>query len=152
MSEIGKYIKQLRESKKYSQRKLSYLSHVSNATINRAEKGTAMPEPDTLRKLSGPLGVPYEKLMDTAGYLFPIRENTPGDQEYSINNNSNKPDEAKDNNVLSHIKDKELREWVESPTSTDYLMFAKKVHDLGIDPDFILTHFIYGIFKNKKRK
>ncbi|MCR4436791.1 MAG: helix-turn-helix transcriptional regulator [Clostridiales bacterium] len=69
MSDIGKYIKELREAKKYSQRKLSYLSHISNATINRIEKGLTIPEPDTLKKLSSPLGISYIKLMNMAGYV-----------------------------------------------------------------------------------
>lgn len=69
MATIGEYIKALRESKNYSQRKLGYVSMVSNATINRIENGISIPEPETLKKLAKPLGVSYTSLLGAAGYL-----------------------------------------------------------------------------------
>jgi len=59
MDYIGEYIKTLREAKKYSQRKLGYISKVSNATINRIENNISRPDPETLKKLAIPLGVSY---------------------------------------------------------------------------------------------
>jgi len=69
MSCIGEYIETLRQSKGYSQRKLGYLSGISNATINRIENGISNPDPSTLSKLSFTLGVSYEELLKLAGYL-----------------------------------------------------------------------------------
>lgn len=69
MASIGQFIKILRENKNYSQRKLSYVSKVSNATINRIESGIEKPRPETLKKLSSHLGVSYEELLKIAGYL-----------------------------------------------------------------------------------
>jgi len=69
MDYIGEYIKTLREAKKYSQRKLGYISKVSNATINRIENNISRPDPETLKKLAIPLGVSYEELLYVAGYL-----------------------------------------------------------------------------------
>jgi transcriptional regulator with XRE-family HTH domain len=63
-------IKHLREEKGYSQRKLSYLSGVSNTEISRIENGDRpKPSPDTLEKLSPHLGISYNELMEKAGYL-----------------------------------------------------------------------------------
>jgi len=69
MANIGEYVKSLRKARGYTQRKLGYLSGVSNATINRIENNISVPEPDTLKKLSHPLGVPYYDLLKAAGYL-----------------------------------------------------------------------------------
>lgn len=52
-----------------SQRKLSEASGISNATISRIEAGTQRPDPETLRLLSYVLDVPYEELMQAAGYI-----------------------------------------------------------------------------------
>lgn len=220
MTAIGEYIKYLRESKNYSQRKLGYVAKVSNATINRIEKNISMPDPETLSKLAAALGVSYIKLLNVAGYLdakkfvpsnvamirqksgmtyeqladdikrvtgnyinpetlenlekgkdeyiieenintiakykgvdpaFLFRENTPEDFEYATRNfpykeyQENKP-------PLNHIKDEQLKKWILNPSNLDYIIFAKKLSDLGIDPDFVLNQFIFKIFKKKKNK
>ena len=69
MANIGEYVKSLRKARGYTQRKLGYLSGVSNATINRIENNISVPEPDTLKKLAHPLGVSYYDLLKVAGYL-----------------------------------------------------------------------------------
>lgn len=220
MGSIGEYIKSLRELKNYSQRKLGYLSDVSNATINRIENNISMPDPDTLKKLAHPLGVPYEKLLSAAGYLsgrkfvpsnirlireekgltytaladdikrvtgyevtpgvlesvekgedgsdnpllldaiamykginpeFFFRENTPRDLEYAVRNFPYN-ESVQSRKTLSHIKDEELKLWIYDPANTDYLVFAKKVSDLGISPEFVLNEFVLKIFKGKRNK
>jgi len=224
MADIGKYIKSLRLAKNYSQRKLGYLSNVSNATINRIENSLSMPDPDTLKKLAHPLGVSYTELLNVAGYLylnekkfipsniklirekngmdycelaqgiktstgydispkdledlekgesssinpllvnaiaeyqginpqFFFRENTPENLEYALRNFPYE-DDIQNRPGLSYIKDDNLRLWVCDPSNIDYLKFAKKISDLGIDPQFILNEFISKIFKDKtvKRK
>lgn len=218
MSGIGEYIKSLRESKNYSQRKLGYLSNVSNATINRIENNISFPDPDTLKKLAGPLGTSCARLLEVAGYLnarrilpsnikiirekhartyrqlaediksvtgseispevlenlekgkyeeykplyadiiaryegvdteFLFRENTPEELEYAARNFPYRGQEEY-GNILAHIKDKGLKRWICDPDNLDYLLFAKKISDLGIDPEFVLTEFVYRIFKKKK--
>lgn len=69
MANIGEYVKSLRKARGYTQRKLGYLSGISNATINRIENNISLPEPDTLKKLARPLGVSYSDLLKVAGYL-----------------------------------------------------------------------------------
>jgi transcriptional regulator with XRE-family HTH domain len=219
MAGIGEYIKTLRETKNYSQRKLSYISDVSNATINRVERDISFPDTETLRKLSSGLGVPYEELLSAAGYLNKkefissnirlirekkkisyekmateikentgseispdvlesmekgkyrkfnpayidaiakyegvrpdvfFRENTPKDLEYAIENEPYEPDSMFYRHPLSHVKDRELRKWIQEPSSIEYIGFAKKIFDMGIDPEFILAEFVFKIFKNKK--
>ena len=217
MGYIGEYIRSLRETKNYSQRKLGYLSKVSNATINRVEKGISKPVPETLKKLAGPLGVSYEELLYIAGYLDKglinadtvrkIREkrnmsfeelskdievatgtkippevlegmekgkmpnpepdyinaiakyegvdpkafykgeiNT--DLDFMIKESIGELKEKLNRMSLSHINDKELKEWINNPVSLGYLIFAKKLFDMKINPDFVLKEFVYKIFRN----
>lgn len=56
-SEFGKYIKQLRIDKKYSQKKLAEEASISDETIRRLEKGKYMPSISTLHNLSRVLKV-----------------------------------------------------------------------------------------------
>jgi transcriptional regulator with XRE-family HTH domain len=67
---LAEMIKNLRQRRGYSQRKLSLLSGISNTEISRIEKGIrTKPSPDTLKKLASHLGVTYNDLMEMAGYL-----------------------------------------------------------------------------------
>jgi len=214
---VGEYIRSLRETKKYSQRKLSYLSKVSNATINRIEKGISQPAPETLKKLASALGVTYEELLYIAGYLDKnlvnadiirkIREKrnmshdelskdieksigtkippevlesmekgkllnpgqdyinaiaryegvSPGmlykcavsaDLDFTIKESIGELKEKLNQINLSHIRNKELKEWINNPASLEYLVFAKKLFDMKINPDFVLKEFVYKIFRN----
>jgi len=217
MEYIGDYIRFLRNAKNYSQRKLGYLSKISNATINRIEKNISKPSPETLKKLAHPLGVSYEELLFVAGYLreAPVNgdilrkirekrkmtyselskdiENVTGVKipedvlegiekgeildpcseyinaianyeginskqlykneiypglEFTIKENMGKLRDVLEQMNLSHISDKELREWIMNPESLEYLVFAKKLYDMKINPDFVLKEFVYKIFKN----
>lgn len=68
--EFGTYIRSLRKSKKMTIRQLELYSGVSNAYLSHIENGKrGIPTPEILKKLSSPLGVPYEVLMEKAGYL-----------------------------------------------------------------------------------
>ena len=68
--DVGNYIKELRNKKSISQRQLAELSGISNAEISRIETGERQkPSPDVLRKLAPHLEVPYESLMQSAGYI-----------------------------------------------------------------------------------
>ena len=68
--EFKEYLKQLREDKKLSLRKLDSLSGVSHVYLSQIENGNrGIPSPDVLKKLAAPLGVSYKELMQAAGYL-----------------------------------------------------------------------------------
>ncbi len=70
MSNIGKFIKELREKKGFSQRQLAYLSGVSNTEISRIENGERKkPDIEILQKIARPLGVNYKTLYVVAGYV-----------------------------------------------------------------------------------
>lgn len=70
MMEFREYLKQLREAKKLSFRKLEALSGVSYTYLSQIENGSrGVPSPDVLKKLADPLGVSYKELMTAAGYL-----------------------------------------------------------------------------------
>jgi len=70
VSNIGKFIKGLREKKGFSQRQLAYLSGVSNTEISRIENGERKkPDIEILQKIARPLGVNYKTLYVVAGYV-----------------------------------------------------------------------------------
>lgn len=66
---IGEYIKEEREKIELSINQLALYSDVSAAHISRIERGLRDPSPEILKKISTPLKIPYEKLMEIAGYL-----------------------------------------------------------------------------------
>lgn len=66
---LAKIIIELRKKKGYSQRKLAMISGVSNSTISRIESATSDADPETLKKLAPYLEIPYETLMQAAGYI-----------------------------------------------------------------------------------
>lgn len=67
---FGEYLKQLRKEKSISQRELAEKSGVSNAEISRIETGGRQKiSPDVLRAIAPILDIPYEELMDKAGYI-----------------------------------------------------------------------------------
>ena len=76
---FGEYLRQLRKAKKLTIRQLDLYSSVSNSYISQMERGErGIPSPEILNKLSKPLGVEYEELMERAGYIH--NKNTTNDQ------------------------------------------------------------------------
>ncbi|MFJ5964549.1 helix-turn-helix domain-containing protein [Bacillus sp. NPDC093026] len=72
---FGAYLRALREEQKLSVNQLAMYSEVSAAGISRIENGKrGIPKPTTIKKLAGALKVPYEEMMQAAGY---IEESTP---------------------------------------------------------------------------
>lgn len=67
---LGNVVKNKRETMGFkSQRALSAKAGVSNATIARIENGEQVPLPKTLKKISIPLMISYQELLQVAGYL-----------------------------------------------------------------------------------
>lgn len=67
---FGAYLRALREKKKLSVNQLAMYSEVSAAGISRIENGKrGIPKPSTIKKLAGALKVPYEDMMQAAGYI-----------------------------------------------------------------------------------
>lgn len=67
---FGAYLRALREEKKLSVNQLAMYSEVSAAGISRIENGKrGIPKPPTIKKLAGALKVPYEDMMQAAGYI-----------------------------------------------------------------------------------
>jgi transcriptional regulator with XRE-family HTH domain len=70
VSDFGKVLRELRETRGLSVNQLAMYSGVSSALISKIETGKrGVPKPDTLEKLSKGLKVPYDTLMELAGYL-----------------------------------------------------------------------------------
>jgi transcriptional regulator with XRE-family HTH domain len=68
--EFREYLQAKREDRHFSLRQLGALAGVSGSYLSLVESGQrGIPSPDILRKLAGPLQVPYEELLAAAGYL-----------------------------------------------------------------------------------
>ncbi len=69
--EFSLYMKDLIKKRGYSYRKLGSLSGVNHTYISKICGGSSgVPSPEILRRLSGPLCIPYEELLKAAGYLL----------------------------------------------------------------------------------
>ncbi len=76
-SELGTVLADLRKAKGLSLREVEEATGkaVSNAYLSQLENGKIQrPSPNVLHSLSGVYGVPYETLMEKAGYLLPSEE------------------------------------------------------------------------------
>lgn len=73
-SELGALLADLRVAKGFTLREVEEATGkaVSNAYLSQLENGRVRkPSPNVLHSLSGVYGVPYEALMEKAGYLLP---------------------------------------------------------------------------------
>lgn len=69
MEDFGEYLRELRKEKGLTLTQLSEISGVSHPYISQIENDKFKPSPDILKKLAGPLGVPYTELLHKAGIL-----------------------------------------------------------------------------------
>ncbi|MFQ7244156.1 MAG: helix-turn-helix domain-containing protein [[Eubacterium] siraeum] len=70
MSELGDHIKRIRTEKGLSIRNVAESANISHTEVKRIEDGIRkQPSPQVLRSLAVALNVPYEELMETAGYI-----------------------------------------------------------------------------------
>lgn len=68
--DFKEFLKQARQDKNLSQRRLAELADVSHSHLAQIESGQrGTPSPDVLRKIAVPLGVPYLELMLRAGHI-----------------------------------------------------------------------------------
>ena len=76
-NELGSFLYDLRTAKRLSLRGVEEAADraVSNAYLSQVENGKIRkPSPDVLHSLAKVYGVPYETLMERAGYRVPIPE------------------------------------------------------------------------------
>lgn len=70
MSELGNFIKEHRTLKHLSRRKLSEMANMSHTEIHRLESGERKnPSPPILKAIANALGVTYDEIMKSAGYM-----------------------------------------------------------------------------------
>src|ERR1700748_1980097 len=110
---LGRYLRSVRLGSKMTLRDVESATgkEVSNAYLSQLESGTIKkPSVHVLYALSTSLGVPYETLMERAGYIVPSGHKTEGQKHgkavtYSIDNLSS--DEEKELlNYLNFIRSK----------------------------------------------
>lgn len=74
-NEFGLYVKKLREEKNLNLSDVALESGISTSQISRIENGQrGIPKPATIQSLARGLKVPYEKLMEKAGYFKGLSE------------------------------------------------------------------------------
>ena len=74
---LGQYLRALRDAKALSLRQVEGKKGISNAFVSQMESGKVkQPSPVILYKLAELYGVPYESLMELAGYPSPSASTT----------------------------------------------------------------------------
>ena len=69
---LGQYLRTMRDAKALSLRQVESKSGISNAFVSQMESGKVkQPSPIMLYKLAELYGIPYESLMELAGYPSP---------------------------------------------------------------------------------
>lgn len=77
MSNIGKYLKKIREEQQISIRRLAALTDISHSEINKIENGErANPSPLNLKTIAKVLGINQIKCFEIAGYIDPVEDET----------------------------------------------------------------------------
>lgn len=70
--ELGARLRQVREMRGLSLKAASVIARISAAYLQKLEQGKVKePSPNILFRLAGALDVPYEDLMELAGYVVP---------------------------------------------------------------------------------
>lgn len=73
--DFSNFLKTIIRKRGYSYRELGKLSGVNHTYVSKICRGTSgTPSPEILKKLAGPLCIPYEELLKAADYL--LSENT----------------------------------------------------------------------------
>ncbi|WP_052352914.1 helix-turn-helix domain-containing protein [Neobacillus dielmonensis] len=96
MNKFGEKLRQLRNEKKLTIRKLSELSGVAHSYLSQVENGKrGIPKVDTLEKIAAGLNIPSIDLLVQAGYIDPIDfikiENEKEDIEWSLADQEQEP-------------------------------------------------------------
>lgn len=74
-SGLGEYLKNVRKAQQHTLRDVEEATGVSNAYLSQLEQGKmTKPSPHILHKVATFYGVPYETLMEKAGYIAPAVE------------------------------------------------------------------------------
>ena len=107
--ELGVYVREKRQEKKLSIRKLAELAGISHTEIKRIEDGTRkQPSPQVVRSIASALGVPYEELMIAAGYIDGGQGAATGTTTAGLSDTSDLSDEelAEVNRYIEFIRSK----------------------------------------------
>jgi repressor LexA len=153
--EFGNYLKHIRKEKGLSLRKLEELSGVSNAYLSQLENGKrGMPTPEILKKICGPLEVPYEELMEKAGYIDLNKETVTAIKENNLDDLitsaaeifiKSLSDEDK-RNIVNQIQDVHQ---VDKNTAEDLVSTTKLFENLTVEEKVSFLDMVVNDFKNR---
>jgi transcriptional regulator with XRE-family HTH domain len=101
---IGAYLKSLRDIKGISLREVERKTGVSNAVLSQIESGQVKrPSPGTLFKLAEIYSVPYEDLMQRVGYPVPARQVGEPQSAQSVFNRLGTISQDEDQQLLDYL-------------------------------------------------
>lgn len=104
-AEFGKYLRNLRTLQKISIRQLALYSKVSNSYISQIENGKRnIPNPEILEKLAPYLKVPYNELMEKAGYIKPDNNEKTSNNQIDSHSALTRRDEREIEKILEQTK------------------------------------------------
>lgn len=111
--ELGLYLANIRSVKKLTLREVEEATErkVSNAYLSQLETGKiSRPSPNVLHALAKVYGVPYDTLMEKAGYISPVASGT-GSMLRSAPSRK-KPSSALENEELTSEEEEKLLEYL----------------------------------------
>jgi transcriptional regulator with XRE-family HTH domain len=128
INRLASELKQLREIRGYSLRQVEKATGVSNAYLSQLERGdAAKPSPDKLARLAKFYEVPYEQLMELAGYLGSSVVSTTAQSARPILLSATRPKPAKSSVLKDALMTADLSE-DELRMVADYVAFIKARH------------------------
>lgn len=84
-AELGRQLREVRELRKLSLKKVADPARISVAYLQKLERGDVKdPSPHILHRLSEVLGVPYADLMRLANYVVPRKAGAPGPEDVNL--------------------------------------------------------------------
>jgi transcriptional regulator with XRE-family HTH domain len=101
---IGVYLRSLRDTRGFSLREIERKTGVSNAVLSQIESGQVKrPSPTTLYKLAELYSVPYEELMNRAGYPVPSKHSGNGQSAQAVFNRLGVITEDEEQELLDYL-------------------------------------------------
>lgn len=156
--DFGQYLKELISKRGYSYRQLAMLADIDHTYISKIANGkTGIPSPEILKKLSRPLGVPYEELLKSAGYLPEKKEvnyDIPKELSYFLGENVTTTYMGK---PITESQKKKIIGILEEPISDDDALFVSELvanmqSEYGKKPSDQLVKKLTNIHKRLKKE
>lgn len=148
LTEIGIFIKSLREERGISQRKLAEKAMISHTELSKIENGEReKSSPNILKKLSEALNIDYNTLLEKSGYIdnnsYSLKELSPkkiSKKEIHDDKEAALQKVVKDLKNNYYFTDIEMQQRINFSTKIDLLAFTEDLSVIGINTKYILNN------------